>query len=128
MSSEKTIREYHLSVNEFNQPKKSEKAEAIGVLLVRLILLEPGTNPVRPDMGLGIVSRFRYGMETDIPAVAAELKRQIDKYLPEFQNVSVKITTNSSKELVFDINIDNDIYKYVTSQQENNQISITELL
>lgn len=126
--ADKVIREYHLSVNEFNQPKKSEKNDAIGVLLIRLILMEPGTNPNRPGMGLGIASRFRYGLETNIPDIVDELKYQINTYLPEFKDVSVDIKMGDNKELIFDIGIENEFYKYSTSQQENNKISIQELL
>lgn len=126
--SNKVIREYHLSVNEFNQPKKSEKNEAIGVLLIRLILMEPGTNQNRPGMGFGIASKFRYGMESDIPELTDELARQINTYLPEFKNVAVEIKMGDNKELIFNIKIGNDFYKYSTSQQENNKISIQELL
>lgn len=124
----KILREYHLSVNEFNQPKKSEEAEAIGVLLIRLILLEPGTDQTRPGMGLGIVSRFRYMHDSDMPRLTRELKEQIATYMAPYKNISAKITMNSDLQLVFDIKIEKNSYKYVTSQQENNKITLKELL
>lgn len=121
------LREYHLSVDDFNQPKKSEDATALGVLIVRLILMEPGTNPNRPEMGLGIVSRFRYMQESDLPSLSTELKNQLSTYLAPYKNVDVSISMNSNLELVFDIKVEKQSYKYVTSKQENNKITLSEL-
>ena len=45
------FKEYLLSVNNFNEPAALEGKQAIGLLLVRLILMEPGTDPLHPDMG-----------------------------------------------------------------------------
>ena len=86
------INEYHLSIDEFKEPKVSTNAEAVATLLVRLLLLEPGTFQSHPDMGVGIVSRYRYNMEGKAADLEADFKRQIETYLPNFQNVRVKVT------------------------------------
>ena len=43
------VKEYLLTTDEFRNPKVLEGAKAIGILLVRLLLMEPGTNPLHPD-------------------------------------------------------------------------------
>ena len=60
MANSGILKEYSMSVNDFNQPADAKGKKAIGVLLVRLLLMEKGTDPMRPDMGVGIVSRYRY--------------------------------------------------------------------
>ena len=121
------LKEHTFSVDDFNQPKVVEGRKAIGVLIIRLILLEPGTNQNRPDMGLGIVSRFRYIQNSDLPKLTQELKTQISTYLTPYQNTSVNITMNEDLQLVFDIHVDDYSYKYVTEKQESNRITLVEL-
>ena len=53
-------REYLLDMNNFDQPEILKDKAAIAALLTRLILLEPGTNPLFPTMGVGLVSKYRY--------------------------------------------------------------------
>lgn len=123
------LREYHMSVDDFNQPKKTEGKSAIGVLLIRLILLEPGTDQNRPDMGLGIVSRFRYMQESDMDALSEELKNQINTYLAPYSTVNVSITMDNDLQLIFEVSVDDTTYKYVTVQQKNNnEITLSELM
>lgn len=123
------LREYHFSVDDFNQPKKTEGKSAIGVFLIRLILMDPGTNQNRPEMGLGIVSKYRYMQESDMDALSAELKNQINTYLAPYSTVNVSITMDTDLQLIFDISVDDYTYKYVTVQQKNNnEITLSELL
>jgi len=121
------LREYHVTVDDFKQPKKSEGRKAIGVLIIRLILLEPGTDPVRPEMGLGIVSKYRYMQKDGMDELASNLQQQLSKYLVPYSNVTVEMTMNDNLQLTFDIHIDESTYKYITSQQESNKITISEL-
>lgn len=86
------INEYHLSIDEFKEPKVSSNAEAVATLLIRLLLLEPGTFQSHPNMGVGIVSRYRYSMEGKASDLEADFKKQIETYLPEFQSVRVKVS------------------------------------
>ena len=57
MAENSTYRDYLLDVNNFEMPKIFNDQQAIAALLTRLILLEPGTNPLFPTMGVGLVSR-----------------------------------------------------------------------
>ena len=54
-------REYLLSVTPLKRPKVLEGEEAIAMDLLRLILLNPGSDPLHPDMGVGIIN-YRYAM------------------------------------------------------------------
>ena len=54
------MKEYSISINEFNKPKEYDGINSLYITLIRLILLEPGTYQTNPNMGVGIVSRFRY--------------------------------------------------------------------
>lgn len=119
------IKENHFTIDEFNQPKKSQGKDAIGVLVIRLILLEPGTDQTRPKMGLGIASRYRYIQESDLDKLSDDLKEQIATYLAPFSKVKVTITMKSDYSLVFDIVIDDDVYKYQTEKQNSNSETIT---
>lgn len=122
------LRERHFSVDDFNQPKKSEGKDAIGVLIIRLILMEPGTDQTRPEMGLGLVSKFRYMQPSEMQRLSSDLKNQLSSYLTPYSNVKVTITMDKEKQLTFDIKIDDNVYKYVTSEQESNKIMLSELL
>jgi hypothetical protein len=55
-----SISEFGFSVDEFNNPKVYKNAEAVSTLLVRLLLLEPGTIQSHPNAGVGLISRYRY--------------------------------------------------------------------
>jgi hypothetical protein len=87
-----SITEFSFSVNEFKEPKVYEDAEATAVLLARLILLEPGTIQSHPDMGVGIESRYRFSIDRGCDELRIDIQQQITKYLPQFQNVEVKVT------------------------------------
>lgn len=121
------FKEYHLTTNDFKEPKITTGKKAVGVLLVRLILLEPGTDPVRPNMGLGIVSKYRYITEDKLGTLQKDLKNQIRTYLYPFQTVNVQIKLENH-QLIFTIVIDDNVYNFVTEEQEGNRVTLTELL
>ena len=85
-----TYREYFIGIDEFNHPKVYTDQHATFVLLIRLILLEPGTYPNHPDMGVGLVSRFRYSMDVDMGKLSNTIKEQIMTYLPQFTLTDVR--------------------------------------
>lgn len=103
-------REYLLSVNEFKEPRKMEGRQAIGLLLVRLIMMDPGSDPLHPGMGVGI-KRFRYGLN-NLESFRREIEDQINTYLPCFRNATVAIIVNPDKTCNIEITIDNTVYVY----------------
>ena len=94
--------DYLLGVNKFGTPKKITDNEVIYTLLVRIILLEPGTFQDHPDMGVGIVSRYRYSFTSDLHKLQKDISEQISKYLPEL--VMNEINLSEGEKLVY-INI-----------------------
>ena len=84
--------EHVLSIDSFLKPKKYESNDEKYILLVRIILLEPGTFLDKPEMGLGIVSRYRFGFDEDIEKLKTDLNNQISTYLPTFENVEIVVT------------------------------------
>lgn len=105
-----------MSVNNFHKPIVVKDEDAAVLLITRLILLEPGTFQTHPNMGVGIVSRFRHGLDTDIKRLESEITTQISKYLPMFTTVQVSV----------EIDNDNKTLKiYVTSDQIHTIIPIS---
>lgn len=119
--------EHTLSINEFNNPRIYKGKEAISQLLIHLILLEPGTIASRPDMGVGLISKYRYNDEDSLTDLRKDIASQINTYLPEFIGVEVGLELDGEDRLIINITIDNTIYKYETSKQEDNKIRLSEL-
>lgn len=109
-------RVYLLSINEFKEPVKIEGKAAIGLLLVQLIVLEPGSDPLHPDMGVGI-KRYRYGIN-NIDSLRKEVEYQIETYLPNFQNATVNIVVTKEKICNIEITIDDIVYVYESDKSD----------
>ena len=119
--------EYLLTTDEFNNPKVLQGKDAISQLLIHLILLEPGTYASRPTMGVGLVSRYRYTSEENLDVLKQDIEDQISTYLPEFSGVKVTLELDTESQLIINIEINGTIYKYETSKQEDNNITLTDL-
>lgn len=120
-------KEYVVSTDDFKQPKEFVGKKAVALLICRLILLEPGTDPARPTMGVGLVSRYRYMYPDKLTELKNDIIDQIRIYLPEYTNVPITLTIEN-RQLIIEITVDDDVYKYVTVEQEDNSVTLTELL
>lgn len=103
-------REYLLSINEFKEPKKIINKPSIGLLLVRLILMDPGSDPLHPTMGVGI-RKYRYGLN-NVETLRKEVQYQIDTFLPCFPNATVAIIVTPDKICNIEITISDTVYVY----------------
>lgn len=105
------LREAVMSIdNNVNRPLILKGDNAITMLIIRLIMLEPGTFQTHPDMGVGIVSRYRHSVDIDLSELKRRIGNQIETYLPMFTNVQVDV----------DMDIDRHcLLIYVTSDQLN---------
>ena len=103
------ISEFSFSVDSFQNPKVVKDAEAVATLLVRLLLLEPGTIQSHPDMGVGLYSRYMHAEEGEASKLQSDFEKQIQQYLPQFQGVKVGVT---EKDRTFRITaqIDSTVY------------------
>lgn len=106
-----------LSVDAFKKPEVVEGKDAIAVMLVRLILLEPGTITSRPEMGVGLLSNYRFCDESKALKLQDHIRKQIKAYFPNYQGVQVETKLNSSGALIINITIDGTLYIYETEQQ-----------
>lgn len=118
--------EYLLTTDEFNNPMELQGKDAISKLFINLILLEPGTYNSRPGMGVGLISKYRYGDENDVEKLQREIQKQIDLYLPEFAGVSVQCSL-VGKSLRIDIIHNDTLYQFETAIQNNNTLTLIEL-
>jgi len=107
-------REYLCSVDRFNKPVVYNDKKAISTLLVRLILLEPGSDPLHPEMGVGI-RRFRYSMNT-LEQLKQRIKDQIDTYLPCFRVSNVELTITDNHLCNIEITINDIVYVYDSNE------------
>lgn len=124
------MKEYLLSTNEYLEPKVIESSDAYGVLLTRLLLLEPGTNPLHPGMGVGLGPKYRFITEDDMPILQSIIQEQVNTYLPsDFLTVTkayIEIKPNS-KYLQITIIADDTKYVFDT-ENSNTPIELSDLV
>jgi hypothetical protein len=104
-----TQREYLFSVNKLKEPEFVTGKSAIGLLLVRIILLDPGADPLHPTMGVGIK---KYRFTSQMEDLRKSIEDQINTFLPDFQNVNVALVRTPDKVLNIEISIDDVTYVY----------------
>lgn len=84
------MKEYLLTTNEFMVPDSVKGSDAYGLLLLRLLLLQPGQNPLHPGMGVGLGPKYRFITEDNMNMLQDRVQEQIDTYLS--QDFIVKTT------------------------------------
>lgn len=117
-------REYCCSVSKINRPVVIEGNDAIGTRLMNLIMMEPGDDPLHPDMGVGIKS-FRYSLNT-LDNLKKRIEEQINTYLPFYQGAVVSIVTTPDKICNIEISIGSTVYVY-DSENASKPIVLTDL-
>lgn len=105
-----SITEFCFSVDDFQDPKRYKNAEAIATLLVRLLILEPGTFQSHPEMGVGLYSRYAYSVEGRANELKNEFESQIEKYLPQFSGVHVEVVEKNGVYYI-GAEIDNTLFR-----------------
>lgn len=114
--AEPLYREYLLDADNFNKPMVLEDKQAIAALLTRLILLEPGTNPLFPTMGVGLVSKYRYLFKDAEPKLKEDIRNQIATFLPEADCTNVNLVYNDDKTIDIEITVDDTVFVYQSSK------------
>lgn len=115
----------HALTTRFGTPLEYKNAMAVIMQLVKLITLEKGKNQLYPDMGVGLISRFRYMYEEDLPELENEIARQRDIYLPMYSDVSIKLSMEKSV-LIISIGL-LDLLVTLDINQESNQIRLVDV-
>ena len=88
------ITEESLSIDNFNDPKIFKNAEALMLLLSRLVLLEPGVFQSHPDMGVWLLTNYRYKIDTEdglASEIQQRIRNQIDTYLPILTGIDIQV-------------------------------------
>ena len=107
-------REYTLSITPLNRPEVLKNQEAIAMLLLRLILLNPGSDPLHPEMGVGIIN-YRYAMGK-LEELKKRVEDQVATYLPCFPAGNVEIDITPTKLCNILITIDDTVYTYDSNE------------
>ena len=76
-----SLKEYTLDVNAYGTPLDYKNFNALGTLIMRLILLEPGTITHSPKMGVGLISKYRYMQSDKLDTFVNEVKNKIKDYI-----------------------------------------------
>lgn len=114
------MKEYLLSTNEFLEPKVAEGSDAYGILLTRLLLLQPGTNPLHPAMGVGLGPKYRFISEDDIAMLQSRIQEQVNTYLPsDFMNMVKAYVELKPNSKYLQITIFADDTKYVFDTEDS---------
>lgn len=106
--------EYCMSVDNFKKPLIYKNQQAIALLLTRLILLNPGSDPLHPEMGVGITNyRYAFGR---LDELKQRVQNQISTYLECFSSANVEIKITNDNLCNIEITIDDVIYLYDSSE------------
>lgn len=124
------MKEYLLTTNEYKEPRVAEGSEAYAILLTRLFLMEPGTNPLHPGMGVGLGPKYRFISEDDMPILQSLIQDQVNTYLPSDFATTTKAYLESktnSKYLLITIIADDTKYIFDT-ENSNVPIELSDLV
>lgn len=108
-----------LSIDEYNNPQVLKGKKAIELLLIQLMLLNPGTSQTHPLMGVGLVKNWRYMYMENLPSLQMEITKQIATYLPTLQGVIVTVEQDSTenKRVNIYITIEDTLYAFATNEK-----------
>ena len=115
------IKDVFFDVNKFNEPLEAKGTDAIFYLIVRLLLLTPGTSEINPEMGVGIVTKWRYCDHGQLQELKNTIEDQISRYLPKLQGVKVNIEPSQEDmtEILIDIEANDVLYTFKTDWVNN---------
>lgn len=106
------MKERLLSVNNYKKPKVLDTPKGNYYNILRLLLMEPGTNPLFPLMGIGIKSKSQFITEDKIQDLQVEINNQIEKYLSNLMATSVELVLDENKSLRISISTEAERYDF----------------
>lgn len=110
--------EFAFKVDEFGDPVVFKDSECIMMNLVHLLLLEPGTFQSHPEMGVGLVSKYRYMTDDKIQDLKDDFQAQIEKYLPQYQAVDIQVALENMI-LLISTKINGSVYGFFYNSETN---------
>lgn len=117
------VTEHLLSTDRLNRPRTLKDRDAVATLLNRLILMEPGSNPLHPEMGVGLISRFRHADVDDLEDLEDEIKEQISIYMLEYKGVDVNCSIYNG-DIRVGVTLDGTLFTF--SAQSGNMVLMDE--
>lgn len=122
-------KELSLSLNPFGRPREYSGKAAWAHLIMNLIMMEPGTYPSQPNMGVGL-NRFSYQtIDTWASEVQSLINDQIKTYLPDIPLENIKLIDHTNEKgnyVIFQITFSDEIGEdrcvAVATEQKNNEI------
>lgn len=113
--------EHLMSVTKTQTPKILTGVLGDEMMIVRLIFMEPGLYETHPDMGVGLVSKYRF---KDIDSIEATLpdaiKGQMRTYMPQITDPEVIVSFKKESDG------SNTIQIAITSEEIQTIISVDE--
>lgn len=105
-----------LSTNSFDEPTIVKDINAAQIGIIRLLLLEKNTIQSHPDMGIGIMTRWRFRDTLDLGKLSTEIQDQIEIYLPSLAGSTVDLVPQGRdlyikvlhQNIVYGFKLDND--------------------
>ena len=83
--------ELGFDLDDFHKPISYAKSDAWVRQILQLLLIEPGTFPSNPTIGIG-AKRYDFQLEDDRHKLASEVNRQVPIFFPDmpFNNCSIQ--------------------------------------
>lgn len=106
-------KEYLFAINDFKKPAEVTGNTAVGVRLMELMLMHPGSDPLHPDMGVGL-RNYRYSIDS-LNTLGDRIEDQIKTYLPMYNVAKVDLIRTPQKTCNIIITIDDVEYIYDSS-------------
>ena len=120
------MNEYLITVDNYKKPKVIRGNKGNYYMILRLMLMEPGTNPLFPLMGLGLRSKSRFVDEDQIQELKVKLDQQINMYLPDLIVNNIEMEMDDNKQLRITISSDTEEYVYNTNDFDLNLDTLVE--
>lgn len=98
MFLESQKKEELLSLNSFDKPAELSGVKAWCDLIIRLIMMRPGTYPSLPNMGVGLDDYEYSTIESVISELTTRINDQVKTYLPDIPVDTITSTTQQWKQ------------------------------
>lgn len=122
------MNEYLMDVDKRQQPKVFHKYEGDRINVFRLIMVEPGTYPTHPTLGVGLVSRWRFrDIDTIKSSLASTIEAQLKDFMPHLidPQVTVTIVNNNNKNIInISVRINGELtYTFKVDEETRNTLA-----
>ena len=111
------ISEGLFTTDSYNKPMVLKDKDALAILLLRLLIMVPGTNRRHPEMGVDIRGRYEYSSEDEIDELNDEITQQIETYMPNYASGASVNCTSENHNLKVSINVDGTVFNFTSSDE-----------